>query len=73
MGERNLYVGSLKMYDGIQALGTHALHEQILKTVARHKTLAVIPVSLAPLIEETVLSSLCILTSFVIDQVAIGA
>ena len=42
MGECNLNIGSLQMYDGIETLGTHALHEKVLKTVARYDTLAIV-------------------------------
>ena len=42
MCERYLYIRSLQVNDGIEALGAHALHKQILKTVARHETLAVV-------------------------------
>ena len=42
MGESYLDIGTLQMDDGIEALGTHTLHEQVLQTVARHETLAVV-------------------------------
>ena len=34
MGERNLYVSTLQVDYGIEALGAHTLSQQVLQTVA---------------------------------------